>query len=101
MALMAVGAGITLLQSFLYRLLEKEIITYLVIGGMILVIGVFCWAYTTIICPNCKLKLFWHAITKVGLGSWFTWLVDIDKCPECGSPDGLPLPAMKPGRRKK
>lgn len=96
--LMALGAGITLLQSFLYRFLEKETITYLVIGGMILVIGVFAWAYASITCPNCKLKLFWHSITKEGLGTWFTWLVNLETCPHCENRDGRP--ASPPGQGK-
>jgi predicted nucleic-acid-binding Zn-ribbon protein len=94
---MALGAGITLFQSFLYRLLEKETITALVIGGMLLVIGVFAWAYSSITCPNCKLKLFQYSITKVGLGTWFTWLFNLEKCPQCGSRDGLSAPSNKRG----
>lgn len=98
MALMALGAAITLFQGFLGRFLEKEAITCLVIGGMFLVAGAFAWAYTSITCPNCKVKLFWHSIFKVGLGTWFVWLVNLEKCPQCGSPDGLPAPDKKQGR---
>jgi hypothetical protein len=68
-ALMALGAGITLFQSFLYRVMEKETVTYLVIGGMLLVIGVFAWTYSSITCPDCKLKLLWYSISKEGLGT--------------------------------
>lgn len=97
---MALGAGLTLFQSFLYKLLEKETITALVIGGMLLVIGAFAWAYTSISCPNCKLKLFWYSITKVGLGTWFTWLINLEKCPQCGSRDGLAVPDSKRGKSR-
>lgn len=97
---MALGAGITLFQSFLYRLLEKEAITYLVIGGMLLVTGVFAWAYASITCPDCKLRLFWYSITKEGLGTWFTWLVNLEKCPQCEKLNGLPAPGNKRGRAK-
>lgn len=97
---MALGAGVTLFQGFLHRFVEKEIITYLVIGGMLLVIGAVSWAYTTIICPNCKLKLFGYSITKVGLGTWFVWLINLKKCPQCGSPDGLPVTGNKRSRSK-
>lgn len=98
--LMALGAGITLFQSFLSRVLVQESITFLVIGGMLLVIAVFAWAYTSITCPNCRVKLFWYSITKVGLGTWFTWLLNLEKCPQCGSSDGLPPPVGKQGRSK-
>ena len=99
-AAMAIGAGVTLFQSFLYRLLEKETITTLVIGGMFLLTGTFAWAYATIRCPNCKLKLFWYSLTKEGLGTWFTWLKNLGKCPQCGSLDGLPAPNNKLGKAK-
>lgn len=98
--LMAVGAVTTLFQSFLYRLLTKEAVTYLVIGAMLLMTGALAWAYASITCPNCKLKLFWYSITKKGLGSWFTWLINLEKCPECGSRDGLSKPSNKRGRSK-
>jgi len=80
---MALGAGITLLQPFLHRFLEKDTITLLVIGGMLLVIAAFAWAYAAITCPDCKLKLFWYSLTKVGLGTWFVWLTDLEHCPQC------------------
>ena len=99
-AAMAIGAGVTLFQSFLYKLLAKETITALVIGGMFLVIGAFAWAYTSITCPSCKLKLFWYSLTKVGLGTWFIWLTNLEKCPQCGSLDGLSAPARKRGKSR-
>ncbi len=95
---MALGAGITLFQSFLYRVMEKEAITYLVISGMLLMTGVFAWAYSSITCPDCKLKLFWYSITKVGLGTWFTWLINLEKCPQCIKQNGLSSPGNKRGR---
>lgn len=96
--LMALGAGTTLFQSLLHGRFGKEITTYLAIGGMLLVTGVFAWAYIFITCPNCKLKIFWHAITKEGLGSWFPWLINQEECPQCGSRDGLSTPRNKRGR---
>jgi len=97
---MALGAGITLLQSFLYRFFDKDTIISLVIGGMILVIGTFCWAYASITCQNCKLKIFWHSIIKEGLGRWFVWLINLESCPQCGSRDGLSVPSGPRGRSK-
>ena len=99
-ASMALGAGVTLFQSFLYRLLDKEAITNLVIGAMALMIGVFAWAYASITSPNCDLKVFWHSISEEGLGKWFTWLINLEKCPQCGSRDGQPAPSVKRGSSK-
>jgi len=95
---MALGTVITLSQSFLHRFIEKEIISFLVIGGMLLLIGAFAWAYTSITCPECKLKLFWYSITKVGLGTWFIWLTDLETCPHCEKMHSQSVPAYK--RRK-
>lgn len=98
--LMALGAGVTLFQSLLYRFLDKETITALVISGMLLVIIVFSWAYTTITCPGCGLKLFWYSISKVGLGTWFTWLINLEECPQCGKTSGRSAPGNKQVRGK-
>ena len=94
---MLLGAAITLFQGFLPKVLGKENIVHLVVGGMLLVMGAFAWAYGSIACPNCKLKLFWYSLTKVGLGTWFPWLANLEECPQCGSPDGKPAPAKKSG----
>jgi len=99
-ALMALGAGVTLFQGFLYRVMDKETITYLVIGGMLLVTGVFAWAYSSIICPACKLKLLWYSITKEGLGTWFTWLINLEKCPQCEKLNGSAASNNKRGKSK-
>jgi len=80
--------------------MAKDAITWLVIGGMLLVTGVFAWAYSSIICPDCKLKLLWYSITKVGLGTWFNWLVNLENCPQCEKLNGLPKPDNKRGRGK-
>ena len=100
-ASMVLGAGITLFQSFLYRWLQKETIIALVIVGALLVVGAFAWAIVSITCPNCKLKLFKHSITNEGLGTWFIWLINLEKCPQCGSTDGLPAPTNKQGSKAK
>lgn len=95
---MGVGATVTLLQVFLGDLLEKDVITALVIGGMVLVIATFAWACTTIICPHCQEKLLWYSIVKVGLGTWFNWLTELEHCPACGSRDGTPPSPAKRGK---
>ena len=83
-ALMAVGAGVTLFQGFLYTPLGKELTTQLVVGGMVLIAATFYWAGQNIVCPQCGLKLLYYSITKVGLGSWYVWLLSEEKCPDCG-----------------
>lgn len=97
---MALGAGITLFQSFLPRIVGKEVVTYLVIGGMVLVTGVFAWAYASITCPACNLKIFWYSITKEGLGTWFTWLINLEKCPGCEKQKNLSATTQKRERSK-
>lgn len=85
---MALGAGLTLFQTLLRRRIDEETMTLILIGAMLLVVSVFTWAYNFIKCPNCELKIFWHAIRKEGLGSWFAWLLNLEECPHCGNRDG-------------
>lgn len=96
--LMALGAAVTLLQGLLYTPLGKELTTQLVIGGMVLIAATFFWAGQNIVCPQCKLKLLYYAITKVGLGSWYDWLLTEEKCPDCGYPVQSPQKVHKRGK---
>jgi hypothetical protein len=88
-AAMAIGGGLTLFQSFLAGQFGKEYTSTIALSGMALVAGGIAWAAVFITCPNCKVKLFWHALTKKGLGGWFGWLINQEECPHCGSRDGL------------
>lgn len=96
--LMGIGAGITLLQGFLYEPLGKELTTQLVVGAMVLIAATFYWAGQNIVCPQCGLRLLYYSITKVGLGSWYIWLLNEEKCPDCGF-DGHTIPPS--GKRNK
>lgn len=103
-ALLGVGAGVTLFQGFLYTPLGKELTTQLVVGGMVLIAATFYWAGQNIVCPQCGLKLLYYAITKVGLGTWYVWLLSEEKCPDCGYSGHAPSAAASRdkfgGRRK-
>lgn len=98
--LMALGAGVTLFQGFLYEPLGKELALQLVVGAMVVIIFTFIWACLEITCPSCDHKLFWHAITKAGFGSWFVWLFTKEHCPNCGYPERPARKAAK-GRGKR
>jgi hypothetical protein len=97
-AAMALGFGLTVFQSVIAGQIGKEHTTTIAVTGMALVAGGFAWAAAFITCPNCTLKLFWHALTKEGLASWFGWLLNQEECPQCGSRDGLAPPK---GRKRK
>ena len=86
---MALGSGLTLFQSYLAGQIGTEYTTTIAVSGMAIIAGGFAWAAAFITCPNCTLKLFWHALTKEGLGSWFGWLINQEECPKCGSRDGF------------
>ena len=98
--LMALGAGVTLFQSFLYTPLGKELTTQLAVGAMVLIAATFYWAGQNIVCPQCKLKLLYYAITKVGLGTWYDWLLNEEKCPDCGYTGKATPEVGKRGKRK-
>ncbi len=82
--LMGIGAGITLLQGFLYDPLGRELTTQLAVGAMVVIVATFIWAGQNIVCPHCGLRLLYYSITKVGLGTWYAWLLTEEKCPTCG-----------------
>lgn len=81
--LMALGAVVTLFQGFLYEPLGQDLTVKLVVGAMFLIIVTFVWAGQSIVCPKCELKLLYYAITKVGLGTWYVWLLTEEECPKC------------------
>jgi predicted RNA-binding Zn-ribbon protein involved in translation (DUF1610 family) len=99
--LMGIGAGITLLQGFLYDPLGKELTTQLAVGAMVIIVVTFIWAGQNIVCPHCGLRLLYYSITRVGLGTWYVWLLSEEKCPKCGF-DGYSVPkAAKPDKSRK
>ena len=83
-ALLLVGCAATLLQGFLYKPLGKELAIQIAVGGVGLLIGAFLWAGGAVRCPQCELKLLIHAITKEGFFTWFSWLLGVESCPQCG-----------------
>lgn len=101
LVLMALGAGVTLLQGLLYKPLGRELTLQLVVGGMLLIIATFVWAWQSIVCPGCGRKLLAYAITKVGLGTWFVWLLSEEQCPQCGYSGRPATSAGGRGQRKR
>lgn len=99
--LMTLGCALTLSQPLYKDWLGESLTLRVGINAMMLVVANFVWACLFITCPHCKLKLFFFALTKKGLGSWFAWLTEEDKCPQCGSLDGSAPPAPKYGKSKK
>jgi hypothetical protein len=81
--LMGLGAVVTLFQGFLYGPLGQDLTVRLVVGAMFLIITTFVWAGQSIVCPQCHLKLLYHAIIKVGFASWYVWLLTAEQCPKC------------------
>ena len=35
-------------------------------------------------CPGCRLKLLWHAMSRVEHDAWLPWLLKETHCPKCG-----------------
>lgn len=99
LAVMALGAAVTLLQGFLYAPLGKAPVQQLVLGALAAIVGTLLWACLDLVCPRCRLKLLWHAVAKVGFASWFAWLLTTETCPGCGYSGRPESPAGK-GRRR-
>lgn len=96
--LLVLGSAATLLQGFLYAPLGRELAMQVAVAGMGMVVGAFVWAALGIRCPQCALKLFYHALRKQGFFSWFAWLLQAESCPGCGY-GAAPRPP-RPARRK-
>ena len=41
-------------------------------------------ASTSVRCPNCRLKLVWHAMSTNSANDWLRWLLNAKSCPVCG-----------------
>jgi hypothetical protein len=84
MALLLLGCAATLLQGFLYEPLGRELAMQIGLGGVAMIAGGFFWAGQDITCPQCRLKLFYHAFRHQGFLRWFGWLLQVESCPKCG-----------------
>lgn len=54
-----------------------------VLVGMGMAFAVLVTAALGIRCPKCGSKWFWHAISTQNAGSWYWWLLQETKCPQC------------------
>lgn len=93
------GSLATLCQGFLYQPLGKELAMQIALGGVGLIVGSFVWAGNAIRCPQCELKIFFHALRQRGFLSWFAWLLQQEECPQCAY--GGRSPAGRGGRKAK
>jgi hypothetical protein len=83
MTMMVICGAVILFQGTLSESIGKGT-TFTLVGlsgvfGMASFILPIFW----IKCPNCKLKLFYFAVSKRELGSWLPWLLSQEKCPKC------------------
>jgi hypothetical protein len=99
--LMGLGAILTLFQGLLYEPIGKDLTVKLAIAAMVLIAATLVWAFRSIACPACEQRLLAYAITKVGLGTWFVWLLEQEKCPKCGYTGRPSQGPAKPGKRKR
>lgn len=99
MGLFVLGSLATLLQGFLYEPLGKELAMQIAMGGIFLVVGSFIWTGQNVTCPQCALKLFYHAFRFHGFFRWFAWLLEQESCPKCGY--GTAQRSTGPGKKAK
>jgi len=85
--MLVLGGTASLLQGFLYEPLGKQMATQIAVAGMGLVVGSFIFAWRSVLCPKCELKLFSYAFKHQNFFSWFSWLLQQESCPCCGYPD--------------
>lgn len=80
----AIGGSVIVFQGRLYSPLGEDFTILLVGLSTFLMVVTFVWASLSIKCPECNLRLFWHAVKKEKCGNWFTTLVSQEACPSCG-----------------
>jgi hypothetical protein len=79
----AICGLIVIFQSYLYEPIGEDLTMSIVLSSTILGMVFFIWGCLFIRCPKCKLRLFWHAVTKQDSGVWVTWLFSFVECPRC------------------
>ena len=52
--------------------------------GTVIATVAFLWLALTVVCPRCRLRLFWYAVSKKHASNWLGWLLDTSSCPRCG-----------------
>lgn len=52
--------------------------------GTLIALAAFFWMAIAVVCSQCRLRLFWYAISAKPASNWLGWLFDVNSCPRCG-----------------
>ena len=55
------------------------------LAGVALALLSSIWACLAIRCPTCKVRLLWKAVREQSYQNWHGWLMNLKRCPACGS----------------
>jgi DNA-directed RNA polymerase subunit RPC12/RpoP len=51
--------------------------------ALVALLSLFSTGYL-ITCPNCHLRLIFHAMTHGASWNWLHWVLNVEECPRCG-----------------
>ena len=79
--------GLALLAAVLKGFVGQNInlSIFLILSGLGLGLAGFILGCVTIKCLDCGARLLWKAVREQPSGSWFTWLMGLERCPACGA----------------
>ncbi len=84
-AIIALLCGsVIIFQSFLYNPVGENTTFIAVLVATLLGPISILWGSLSIKCPKCKLKIFWYAVSKLKVNTWFIWILGFEECPKCG-----------------
>ena len=61
----------------------------LLLLGMAMAWGAFGWLCAGVRCPRCRVRVFWHSVSRVTPPRGITTLLRATRCLLCGYPEGI------------
>lgn len=84
-ALLMCSGAITAFASFGMRGGDARRYAVLMLAGVAVGLSSGVWACLAIRCPRCKARLLWKALREQPSQNWYFWLMNLKRCPACGS----------------
>jgi hypothetical protein len=81
--LIAAGLGTIYGLEHWWRDISVEHFATLLFGANAVNVGAFVWMNVFIRCPNCGMKLFWHAVSGHAHPGGLRWFWHCATCPSC------------------
>ena len=57
---------------------------YVALVSLAIAVPSFLLMIVSVRCPHCGLRIVWYGVSKKDHREWFTWLMTVEQCPNCG-----------------